>query len=289
MRTQTFACRRGTTNFVRVSFEDGYLVLKTPYHQGLVDDLKNNIPYTDRTWSKTDKAWKVSPNYATVLHQIIYSNLGVDVQMPPEAIGTSLRTEQRIFEVRYIGRAKHRPDGSESAFGWCNGEWSVILPKSVLLSWFGQTDRPGEHNTLYSVLGVMSTATADELKTAWRRLARQWHPDTCSEPDAVSQFQAIQHAYEILRNGNTRARYNAGLALEATLGRGPRQFATATTQEYQPPLRCGYLLVEGVDKLSRFVVERILHWADITNWDGQVLVTSWRMGEDTFSERWVDA
>lgn len=134
-----------------------------------------------------------------------------------------------------------------------------------------------------------TAGAAAELKTAWRRLAKQWHPDHCSEPDAAEQFRSIQEAWEILGNDNKRARYNAGLALEATWkaqdGRN-RDVAYMDTL-YRSPLRCGLILVTSVQILGRHVVREIHQWADITNSQGETLVTSWPAGAKEFIEQWI--
>lgn len=52
---------------------------------------------------------------------------------------------------------------------------------------------------------------------------------------------------------------------------GAFETATMIASEYSPPLRCGYVMAEGVDRLGRFVVSKILEWQDITNEQGEVL------------------
>jgi molecular chaperone DnaJ len=60
----------------------------------------------------------------------------------------------------------------------------------------------------YEVLGVGQSATNEELKKAYRRLARQYHPDVNSEDGADERFKEINEAYEILSNENSRAAYD---------------------------------------------------------------------------------
>ncbi len=60
----------------------------------------------------------------------------------------------------------------------------------------------------YELLEVSSTASADELKKAYRRLARQYHPDVNSAPEAEATFKAISRAYETLSDPQRRARYD---------------------------------------------------------------------------------
>ena len=60
----------------------------------------------------------------------------------------------------------------------------------------------------YEVLGVPRNASEDDLKSAFRRLARQFHPDVSSEPDAEEKFKEINEAYAVLSDGEKRAAYD---------------------------------------------------------------------------------
>ncbi|WP_054848173.1 DnaJ domain-containing protein [Methanoculleus chikugoensis] len=52
--------------------------------------------------------------------------------------------------------------------------------------------------THYEILGVSTDATSDEIRAAYRRLAKRYHPDINHDPDAGERFIAIQQAYETL-------------------------------------------------------------------------------------------
>ena len=60
----------------------------------------------------------------------------------------------------------------------------------------------------YSVLGVDRQATDEEIKKAFRRLARQCHPDVNKSPDAEAKFKEINEAYEVLSDNDKRAMYD---------------------------------------------------------------------------------
>ena len=60
----------------------------------------------------------------------------------------------------------------------------------------------------YETLGVESTAGEAEIKTAYRRLARKFHPDVSKEAGAEERFKGINEAYEVLRDKEKRASYD---------------------------------------------------------------------------------
>jgi molecular chaperone DnaJ len=60
----------------------------------------------------------------------------------------------------------------------------------------------------YELLGVSRDADKEEIKRAYRRLARKYHPDVNKEPGAEEQFKEINRAYEVLSEPETRARYD---------------------------------------------------------------------------------
>ena len=68
---------------------------------------------------------------------------------------------------------------------------------------------------LYKVLGVEKKASQDDIRRAYRKLARKYHPDANpDDPDAESRFKEIQQAYEVLSNTEKRREYD----------RGPREY-----------------------------------------------------------------
>jgi molecular chaperone DnaJ len=82
----------------------------------------------------------------------------------------------------------------------------------------------------YELLGVSRDASKEEIKRAYRRLARKYHPDVNKEEGAEERFKEINRAYEILSEPESRARYDrfgeAGVGSGAAAGAGYQDFAT---------------------------------------------------------------
>jgi curved DNA-binding protein len=65
------------------------------------------------------------------------------------------------------------------------------------------------HRDFYETLGVSRESTKEEIQAAYRKLARQWHPDVNKAPEAEERFKEISEAYDTLSDPETRRRYDA--------------------------------------------------------------------------------
>ena len=66
-----------------------------------------------------------------------------------------------------------------------------------------------DRRDFYEILGVPRTATQDEIQQAYRKLARQHHPDVNKDPGAEDRFKEISEAYDVLSDPQIRRRYDA--------------------------------------------------------------------------------
>ncbi len=80
-----------------------------------------------------------------------------------------------------------------------------------------------EYKDYYKILGVARNASPDDIKRAFRKLARKYHPDVSKEPNAEARFKEVNEAAEVLRDAEKRAAYDA-------LGSGWQ-----AGQEFRPP------------------------------------------------------
>lgn len=267
--------------------DGGGIAVSTPYDDDFLYELKRYIPSSDRRWDKPNKRWIVATQHGKTIQDICMRVFG-EMPLLPQITTSKTTIQQKIIDVRYIGATKDRGGDERSAYGWYADGWNVIFPESVLRAWFDGVSvaNPGDAPTLYSVLAVARNATADEIKSAFRRMARQWHPDVCKEPNAHEQFIAVQHAYTIL--STKRERYDAGLTLEASLKNTPKQSDwRIAVSGYRSPLRCGFIMCEGIEQMGLFQVSKIFAWEDIRDTQGRVLVVSWKSGDDHFTEVWA--
>lgn len=281
-----FVCSRGPSrarnSSIQVTAESGGFKVKTPYNAEFVPELKARIPGTHRKWDGPSKCWLVAGAYEAELKELIDRCYGGDVEMPV-IIAHAPELKEITFQADYIGSCR---DGNAASVH-SGGNWSAKIPEKVLRAWFKQAADAGEASSFYGLLGLDQKALPADIKKAYKRAARQWHPDICKEPEGPEMFRKVKEAFDVLNDPITRARYNAGLAFEAMARIGGGKFGGRASKyaNYIPMLRCGILRVMVTQELGGLMVQEILEWGDITNEYGQTMVSFW--ADDSFSVAWV--
>jgi curved DNA-binding protein len=91
-----------------------------------------------------------------------------------------------------------------------------------------------EFKDYYSALAVPASASDDEIRKSYRKLARKYHPDVSKEADAEVRMRDLNEAYEVLRDKEKRAAYDA-LAARVASGQHDSQGAGAAQDFHAPP------------------------------------------------------
>ena len=92
-------------------------------------------------------------------------------------------------------------------------------------------DQPAPGATHYETLGITPKATSDQVRRAYRALARQHHPDVSPAPDAAARFAQVQTAYAVLIDPERRLQYDAALSAASSETR-PGSAGGAGTAHY---------------------------------------------------------
>lgn len=271
----------------------GELMFTTSYDEKFVADLKKKIPVSHRAWDKPNRVWRVSPSYAMkavglILRYYQY-DLATDVQRLLNQ-STVKEIVQKKYRLDYLGAVRERDNGEKLANGLVDGQWTIKISLKALKAWF--TADPTAGKSFYDILGVKAKDDQAAIKTAYRRLIRQWHPDVCKEANAHVVAQRINDAYATLSDWDKRRRYDAaGKMLDTKTVKVVRgtieHIASDKWESWVPPIRCGWITVRGTMQMGRMVVEEIVAWEDEINAQGKTRVTSWPADGETFDERWV--
>lgn len=259
------------------------VVLRHRFDTMMKDALKSGIRSEYRGWDSLSRQWLFDPNVTSQVERIL-TRSGFQVEFPGRVDFLPVSIEAVKAEIRYFGSLKTDNRG-EYSNAWYRGGWNAVIMAKALRFYFKQN--PGsQSNTLYSVLGVANSATPDEIKSAWRRSAKQWHPDVCSEPNAKMMFQQIQTAYETLADADKRHRYDGALLMvkQSALNQmDPYRLDSA----WQPPIRCGVFYGMGELRGGKLTMREIHKIEDIVRADGKTLVSSWIRGKMAPVEQWV--
>jgi DnaJ-domain-containing protein 1 len=252
------------------------------YDPVLIQRLKIDIPPSGRKpiyHNGRFSHWVINKQYLTQLESITgksFSHLKTAVNTTPST---------KLFRVEYIGQIKDR-GGEMSAMGLIDSNWSIVFPENVLKSWFTGKDDNLNISTFYTTLNVKQSASDREIKSAWRKMLRRYHPDINKDNDADDMTIKINDAYNILRNPQKRKKYDAGLKLQLLATRSKDYSAFGKTSNFTIPIRCGMILCKCIQSAGRNLVDEILEWVDIVE-NGKTLITSWDKQLNQIKREWI--
>jgi hypothetical protein len=266
------------------------VAMDASYNVAFLQMFKALVPAKHRQWRASDKIWAFTPSYISEVIDLA-TRMGYEIETTPYMGNDTAQQEVEtiIAQVNYLGNARRRPDGSVNATGLDErGEWVYLFPFDVLAEFLDISivSSPLTAKTHYERLGVERTATGDEIKRAFRKAVRAWHPDVNAHPDAAEATIAIRDSYEVLANERQRRKYDVALKLAPQVDGGN---AVANEIVWVPPdyLRCGLWKVDVTHALGRMAVEKIHDHYDIVNSAGEIMAVRWDGGNGTPLISWT--
>lgn len=275
----------------------GGIGIVSPKNYQFLDDLKRAVPSKFRAWRRP--LWVVHWAFAPQLIECIESNFGERPDLP---VQWKYPNEQIKFCVKYVGKTKQQLDDPEfwgpGANARADDYWQLVFYEDALEHFFlsrrqESKESKKQNNDYYDLLLLHKNADENEIKKAYRRLARQWHPDINKEPEATDMFIKVQDAYQTLSDPMKRKRYDFILGalppptfdftqdLRQTVGYRDRY-------GYRAPLTCGWVTCVGQWRgAAKFYATEIKDWQDIIDEQGRTLVTYFNTTSGQLVEQWV--
>ena len=138
----------------------------------------------------------------------------------------------------------------------------------------------------YALLGVTPDATSAQIKSAYRKLAKQYHPDVNDSPDAAEKFREITEAYDTLTDPDRRSLYDLlhGTG-RTTFGDGERSRYTRLRQRHRKRLQGRQQRSQAASPILKILEET---WLEIRRWHPDIppAVIIIASGTDSKNPRW---
>jgi DnaJ family protein C protein 3 len=177
-----------------------------PTHHAFNRPVQLQLVQTYSKLGQHKKAMDTAQKYVEELESLEGLWALANAQQAADSYEDAVRTFQRAVEVA--------PDGSEQ-----EREANQKLKNAQVAL------KQSKEKNYYKILGVARSATAKEIKSAYRKLALKYHPDKVSDEEkegADSKFADIGEAYEVLSDQELRTKYDRGEQVFENQGGGPR-------------------------------------------------------------------
>jgi len=271
--------------------------LKCKYDRAFIDALKIEVPSFGRTWDNDHRTWHIDPDWYKEVENLVWYHFKFRPTWPQARL---FKPNYRDidFKLMYVGNSKGDPDRAtkRASSGTDGKSWDYIFWEFALANWFtGVTpSRPRQQlANLYSILEIPEDFPTDQMKAAFWKQAKIWHPDVNKTPEATERFKLVNEAFETLSKPLRRARYDIGLKIEKEEmfqaghnSRGNYSNISQYGSTFKPPVRCGILRARGYDRMGRFYITEVEDWNDIVDQRGRTLVTKWDMRSQTVVQEW---
>ena len=121
-----------------------------------------------------------------------------------------LNSSSQNTEAKLFARAHYVAPAVNDALVYTRtyNTWRTRENDPCALAAFFQVRHSVEYKDYYKIMALERGASQDEIKRAYRKLARKFHPDVSTEPDAEKRFKDLAEAYAVLRDPEKRAAYD---------------------------------------------------------------------------------
>ena len=149
------------------------------------------MSFASMKWALLSLLWASSPSNSC------WAFLGTSTRIVP-----SSPSSQSI-----VGGGRHHHGRSPSSVN-CPVDDRAPFASTTTKTRLYMSTRNQTGRDFYAILGVSRSADAAEIKKAYRRLAKQYHPDSNPGQDTTEKFQEINRAYEVLNNPDLKKKYD---------------------------------------------------------------------------------
>ncbi|MHA2218378.1 MAG: J domain-containing protein [Candidatus Hodarchaeales archaeon] len=263
-----------------------YLQIQFDYNatpKGMLPEIKKSISKYNRRYCPETKRWYFDKSELGWISQIIKRN-GLDIIVTDLGGETEINTQE--FRIEWVEQQQSRRYIMPYAL-YLKNRFIAEIPYNEMVRYWQENPYSrqkvfsAESNNFYKLLEVTNTATTEEIKSSYRQLARQFHPDISTEPDAHELFVRINSACEVLSDPKQRKKYDAAIKFSQLTNKPQNRYKNFTG----PPVTCGRIKGSGRFHLGLFKIDTILKWQDVIK-DGKIMCSIYNPMTKKYTVNW---